>query len=307
MSKIISKAAKGSRKQIKFLYETNRDKVYYISRCLTLSEEEASNATVYAFNNAWSIICGDIIETEQQFSELVIRQAVDWCKRKALKNDPKAFKLPQDRNFLINTDALPADTRDVLDDLLNALSTLQRFIFVLHAVAGYTGKQIAEIFKFDTKTVDIALTAQITNINRLLKNQKDNKSYEYALSLIKFDAATTTVSPLADKKIVDVIDRICLPVEKKKRRNRFIIAVAAILCACIIGGVWYSASSKVETTATDSESSDAADSDSTESENLLDTSLTYYADIVIEDYGTITVELDQSSADYLCKLCKACK
>lgn len=58
---------------------------------------------------------------------------------------------------------------------------------------------------------------------------------------------------------------------------------------------FYETSASDETDNTDgTESTDATDGDTTSSD--LDPSLTYYADIEIEDYGTITVELDQETA-----------
>ncbi|MCD7727066.1 MAG: peptidylprolyl isomerase [Ruminococcus sp.] len=55
-----------------------------------------------------------------------------------------------------------------------------------------------------------------------------------------------------------------------------------------------------DSTDTTSESSEAEDEDedddSTYTPEALDETLTYYADIEVEDYGTITIELDQESA-----------
>ncbi len=302
MSNIIKKASGGCRRQIQTLYKSNCQKAYYVAKCLLSSEEEAANATAYAFNTSFDIIRGNVIATEQEFTQLVIRHTVDFCKRKILKTNSKAFKLPQERNFLIAANPVPNDSKDILGEILCILPPLQRFIFVLHTVAEYNSEQIANIFKFDVKTVEIALNAEQKNICNILKTQEAEKqSFEYAQQLIKENLTKTQVSGLADKKVEDIVDRICLPIEKKKR-NITLICTALVLCLCIIVGVCcISGNYSYTSTTAGGESSDASESDSAESEEVyLDTSLTYYADIVIQDYGTVTVKLEPDDAPITC-------
>ena len=81
-----------------------------------------------------------------------------------------------------------------------------------------------------------------------------------------------------------------------------ILAVIILVVVIIWDPTTASNDSSVDTT-----SSSTSDTDSTETETAsdetatytpaeLDADLTYYADIVIEDYGTVTVKLDQASA-----------
>ncbi|MBQ8639028.1 MAG: peptidylprolyl isomerase [Lachnospiraceae bacterium] len=67
-----------------------------------------------------------------------------------------------------------------------------------------------------------------------------------------------------------------------------IIPIAVILCCIIALAVFFAGSSDKD--------SDSDVSNTGESAYELDSSLTYYADIEIKDYGTITVKLDQESA-----------
>lgn len=81
--------------------------------------------------------------------------------------------------------------------------------------------------------------------------------------------------------------------------------IALILCLCIAGGIWLAFrpsdtedAGADDSSASDTESTgDSSDSaDTTYTPEALDAELTYYADIEIADYGTVTVQLDQAAA-----------
>lgn len=81
---------------------------------------------------------------------------------------------------------------------------------------------------------------------------------------------------------------------------------ALIIVALIILIVWdpfskatntdSSSSTDTDYTSSDDSSTDTSSTENTYTPESLDESLTYYADIKIKDYGTITVKLDQKSA-----------
>ena len=92
---------------------------------------------------------------------------------------------------------------------------------------------------------------------------------------------------------------------KAKKRNSDFIAICIIVAALIVCLVVWKIVDKPSTTyTTDSSSNQNSTISSVDSnanqEQLLDSALTYYADIAVEDYGTITVKLDQSNAPITC-------
>lgn len=98
--------------------------------------------------------------------------------------------------------------------------------------------------------------------------------------------------------------------KKSKKLNKDLVAIAVIVAVLLIGFIVLNLPEKTNSTSNNGNVSyttgsnqnstiSSVDSDANQ-EGMLDTALTYYADIVIEDYGTITVKLDQNSAPITC-------
>lgn len=311
MATIIEQAVKGQRKAMEHLYGANKQKVYYVSLLLLGNEVAAAEATSFAFKNVWGSMTAHAITTEDEFTHLAIRKAVDYCKRKISKQNPKAFRIPQNRNFLIAGDkTVSVSFETVSTELLESFPSLQRFILVLHSVGEYLPEQIASTFKFDMKTVGLALEAERTNVERVTRNSAEIKqSYESAIGSIRNGEEKAKLPASVDEHALSVIDGIATPIEKKKKKKIAIIGVIALTVCVLTIGIIALATRDNSTTVTsgdDTTVSDTDTSDGTTDETAasvisspvidLDETLTYYADIEIADYGTITVELDQEAA-----------
>ena len=94
---------------------------------------------------------------------------------------------------------------------------------------------------------------------------------------------------------------------KKKKQAIIIGVVAAVVCLCVIIGMIVTGGSKEnaentsaatdQTNTSETNTNGANESEGSEAVATgLDSSLTYYADIEIQDHGTITIQLDQTSA-----------
>ena len=307
MSNLILGAAKGQRKAMEQLYEANKQKAYYVAKCLLGKNSMATEAAYFAFKNVWSGIAAHGITTEEEFIHLVIRKTVDYCKKKVGKSDEKAFRIPRNRNFLIASDSTIAkDCKNIGEEVLCKLPALQRFIFVLHTVGDYLPEQIASTFKFDMKTVSVALDAEKTNVERITKHLDNKYSFEAILKNIRDAEENVDVPNVLDERVGAVINNIATPIEKKKKKQITVIAVSVLVGVLLIVGIVLLAT--CDTTGTASTSGDDTSTSDTATYSTADTTvisepvieldeaLTYYADIEIADYGTITVELDREAA-----------
>ena len=306
MSDIIHQAAKGNRKALELLYRNNKQKVYYISMLLTGSENEAQEVLKQVFRDM--LRCAGAAASEEEFSRTAVVRAVEYCRKRQLKKDPRSFRLPQKQNFLITDKiTLPDSGEKTSVAAIKSLPVLHRYIFVLRNVAGLSPEQTADMLKFDIKTLTLALKAEEQNISRIAgKRLGTDLTYSDFIEEINSAEKEAGVPQAADDAVLDTIDSIASPTEKKRKRKTAVIsAIVVVICAAALT-VFLAFGGQNSPVSTDSGSSDSNSSDSgsetTDSSVIsepvidLDDSLTYYADIDIADYGTITVKLDQEAA-----------
>lgn len=194
--------------------------------------------------------------------------------------------------------------------ILKGLPVLHRYILVLHVVGEYLPEQIAGAFKFNMKTVGIALESEQTNVERILhKLNTDSISYSDVIEQLRAGKDHTEVPASVDEYAAAVIDNIAKPIEKKARKRMMTIGAAVLAAAALIVGiVLFAISGSNQSAALGDETSVADTSEADESDESgdssvisspvldLDETLTYYADIEIADYGTVSVRLDQEAA-----------
>ncbi len=298
MTTIIEQAIKGQRKAMEELYASNKQKVYYMSLLLLGNESEAAEATVFAFKNIWSSMLAHDVQTEEDFRHLMLQKTTEYCKRKIIKDNSKAFRIPPYRNFLIVGDNNATEGSEKPSvEFLKLFPPLQRFIYVLHIVGEYLPEQIADIFKLDMKTIGLALDVEQTNIERAVCRLGENKNtYKWVLGMLHDREKQIKIPSSVDERIAAVIDTIATPIEQKKKKQLTIIGiVAAVVCTLVIGIVVLA--SRVTTTIGEDDTVDAAETLLIDEPVIdLDETMTYYADIEIANYGTITIEMDQESA-----------
>ena len=175
---------------------------------------------------------------------------------------------------------------------------LQRFIFVLHTVGDFSSEQIAKLIKTDSKIIDKALEAEKENVNYILQqtSKQDSTSYDKIVSTFVQNEKKVMISDKTDEKVMEIIDELSKSYESKKRIKNIIMGVAGLaVCACIIACIIQFTKVGNVTSGTDS----GADGDDTGNGVVtveLDKSLTYYADILVQNYGTITIKLEEETA-----------
>lgn len=315
MAATIERARKGNMGAMKSLYEANKAEIMYI--CSSLLQNESMACTVFSrvFKNMWELILAGKIRTEDEFAQVAVRKAVMACKTQMSKKDSKAFRIPQNRNFM-NT-AYGLDTlllsNDTCEMILKNLPTLHRFIYVMHTACDYSIKQIAEVLNTNADTIRAAVEAEETNVNRIAALASAMTKTEIKMGLAEFHHALmdgkeeASVPQAAAAAVFTGIEHICRPILKKARKKKIKMAVlsavvAVIVCAIVLvivlalRGDGSSEESSVPTSSivTDVSKTDTVSESSTDVSDAYDSDI--YADIEIQDYGTITVALDAEAA-----------
>lgn len=308
MATLLEQAQRGQRKAMLAVYQESKQKVYYVSLLLTGHVEEAKQAAAYAGKQVWVSLRVYPISSQEEFTHLAIQKAVEACKRTVLKHQPKAFRIPPNRNFFISGETV---TSGEPLELLQALPPLSRFLLVLHTVGGYDQQQLAAAFKLDTKTVSMALEAQHTNVERLIRHsQSPATTWEGFLETLHQEELLASVPTPVDQAAQAAIDAIAAPLEKQRKKKAAILGVVAlVVCVALVGvGVAIARHTFPTDTDQDAAASAAVSDDTTTGDETADTytppaldeNVTYTAQIEVEDYGTITVQLDQEAAPVTC-------
>ncbi len=312
MQDLIQKAVKGDIQAMTALYDSNKSMVQCICQTLLLDEVEAEKSTAYVFKNTMRDLTYGQIDSEEKYTRLVMRQAFMNCKAKTLGASSRAFRTPINTNFT----AFPCSPEDMdLDGtsvqiVLNNLPPFHRFIYVMDAIGGYTQEEIARTFNTTAKVIDRALDAENANIQRILtaaRKKKDTPLLDKAAFQEKLleDTQSTHVSESADSAISQHIRKICAPIQKheQKKKNWIkagIVAVILLLSFAVLRMIPEEADPNVDldnAKPTESiEATEAATEETGAAEDAVEEIAGTYADITIEDYGTITVLLDSAAA-----------
>lgn len=318
MSAIIEKARRGDPAALTSLYESNKSTVYFLCHSLLGEETAARSVALQVFQNTWGAVLEGRINNEQELQSTLCYKVAVYCKNRLLKADPKAFHLPPKKNFLsvVYTPIRIAPESDPLDVILQSLPTLQRYIYVLLESGAFHEKEIAKLCSTGTETVRLACAAEEETLRKIFSAVPTMAvSAEQFRRDLLTRKETCTVPDEMDASALRTIQQVCKPYREKagrKLRQVVIGLLCAVAVPVIVIGAWMgthdssttdeleetsSAVSTVEDETVSSlpEETDDGDSVSTQEITVVENPA-YYADIEIENYGTVTVALDSTYA-----------
>ncbi len=306
----IRKALKGNQEAVLSLYDEHKDTVRSLCYSLLLEEKEADHATAYVFKKVFEELVAGRIPNETEFTRLTVRKTVMHCKALATKRSNRSFRVPRNANFAATVyDPSKMDlTGDMMQIILKNLPTFHRYIYVLNTVCEYSVEQISRIFATTTRNIENALDSEQTNVEKIvaIARRKREKLPAYATQDFHSDlvqaAVCMDVPVSVDATVRLNVQSLCEPILKAQRKKGNIIlgttGIVAVLTVILLvvlsmgGGEnpdvdLDNADPNATTASTPTETTDAAQDEIAAS---------YYADIAIEGYGTITVALDAEAA-----------
>ena len=291
MSQIIVKASSYYGKAMAELFEKNKQKAYYLASWLLEDTNKAQAVTVEAFKSVFRDLASSSIKTEKEFTNFVMLKVGEYCRAVILKKDSKALRIPEERNFLITGEIYPKSGKTTdIQRVIAQFNPLQRFIFVMRNISGCEKEVTAAFLKLDKKTFEKAVEQEKINIENILAAlNKSSISYDELVNdFIRQEKLTPVPLKLSDS-VEDSINELCRPYESQRQKKAAVITVAvAAVCAVVVAVVMMFVSdffSKED----GGKKVDFVDS-------VEDITAEYYADIDIENYGTIKVALDSDAA-----------
>lgn len=309
----IEQARKGKRAVFTALYEAYWKEVKFISYALLGDHEAAGEAVVWAFGHTWESVTDGSAATEEEFRKRLLGMAASYCRRKLLKKGQKTLPLPPGQNFTVSDRDIDtaSKTGDGLEAVLHSLPAAGRFIFVLDQAAGCSPKEIASLTGVREQTVKLALEAQPGNTERILaavwgSEETAGKHGERLKDAIRNGIQESTLQEAQREKILDGIAQCIEPFRKKRQKNMLFGGAAVCLAAVVLGvclwmadgGSKNQADGGSENQADGTQSTEQAQPAESENAKEKDESVRadYYAEISIEDYGTIKIALDREAA-----------
>lgn len=272
---IIQRAAQREKAAMTALYEQQKHRVYFLCRQM-LPEEDAEAVAAESFHTLWKKLFRDQNLTQPQLELYLALITARLCRERLMEENPHALDVGAP------TEGVTAPDASSLEQVLSALSTRQRLQFLLHALVELTPAQSARVLQIAPDQAEASwqeTEAAVTARLEALPAQEAEQAMDMtALRTLVLQAADSETVPEALNRVaMETISALAHPEKKGKKRLGLILTL--VLLALLLGvGAFCLLSSTGD-----------GDSSSVASE-------LHHVEIEIEDYGTITVELDASAA-----------
>lgn len=289
------RAAEGHGKSMKKLFEANKNRLYAFCNILLEDERRAAEATRSTVRDIWTPLRHSEIKTDEEFSHLLTLNAAEQCRLLLFGKDTRAFKISkavQTKLPEIMQGEYTGSVSDGMCALQNSLKSVepqQRYVFLLHTAGNLSFKEIASIIR---QREAVAKYCYELAVFSLIRNS-DKAGFvpaEQIKSLLA-QALKSEAMPTAVRE--DCLLQIKAYAKPAALLKKISLAAACLLLCVVAVLVWPKDGSAA---ASGDESYSSEEEASAYTPTALDGELTYYADIAIENYGTVTVKLDQSSS-----------
>ena len=286
MSILMEQAANGHKKSMTTLYEENKGKLYAFCSILLNDKEKAAELTINVMNEVWGAFEENGIKTERKFNQYLITGAAKQCRPAVTVKDVKTSN-KQMQNKVYTGDV--ADGFNRLQAALAEIDPYQRYIFLLVNAGGLNVKEVGLVIKQKEAVAKAHYDAAVAALAEVLAKKGDDKlQVEYAKSLLEQAVKAESVPKSVDTACLAKIKECA----KRPTIDKKFYPPLIVIGLCVIGVLNVGIIELVKTYQDDKLNKVANEYNIT----LLDEAATYYADIMVEDYGKITVKLDEETA-----------
>ena len=310
MTPLMRKARKGDRDAMAALYHTSKQRVLYICNVLLCDPKEADAACAHIFKNAWSCLLDESMTSEEDFLRCMERKAVGWCKRKILKKNNKAFRIPAGRNFVGIFETENIMTEGTLcEQVLANLPSLHRFIYITSTLLAWPSAEIAKSMYTNEKTIEDALAEEQENLTRILDGLYQKTGRKTELSVAEFHKMLNEaqdgcmVTRAIESAVISAMESAAVPLEQKTKQKRMKIALISVIpclliVGLVVGAVLLAGGNDAEPVdSSETETSDTTGADGEETEEPVDSSETETSDTTGTDGEETEEPVDGSETE----------
>lgn len=303
MSVNVEQAAKGRKSSMLALYQANRNAVYLFCKLLLEEDAPAGTATAAAFQEAWQELAARGTGTEVSFRHDLMLLAAKLCWKQLSAAMPPPSSAPKPTSARCRKvsgkryDGPVDEGMELLQGALSQMEPLPRFVYLSIIAGSLSTKELGRITGQSDAVVKAIYNNSIAALSCYLPPEGDlGLSYQQIKSLLQKAAGEQPFPPETDQVCLDQIKaraKVQLPSSPV-----LLLAGCVLVCGVILTA--YLMESQSSSNIPNREKQVPGSSETTVGESqtaeALRTDADYFADIVIEDYGTITVELDQDAA-----------
>lgn len=303
----LERAAKGHKKSMMELYLANRTSVYIFCKLMLEDEQKAGRATTAVFGEAWHELMVHTTWTEVSFHHKLMVMAAKYCWKHVFGHMQKKVKVAkpisdkcrkvQSKNYYGSI----ADGMELLQCALSQMAPIQRYVYLAIISGNLSTKELEQLIGQSNEEIIAIYNSSLSALSCYLPaDTSGGLSYLQIQSLLQKAGEVQEFPKEVDRACVEQIkakSKIQMPPFHIMLFSGCLIVCGFILIAYLIFSMSSSEQNNREKQIADSASdSSAAETQQSEALSALGADATYYADIVIQDYGTITVELDQNAA-----------
>lgn len=288
MSILMEQAAKGHKKSMLTLYNENKGKVFSFCSILLNDKEKAAAVTTDVFNNVWEVLEEKNILTEKKFREYLYAGAAKQCRSlmgvKELKNIKTAGKQAPTKVF-------SGDVAGGMEQLQAALKDVEpylHYIFMLVNAGGMDYRDIAQLIRQKEIVAKNHYEAAVAAVADALAKKGSSLEVEQVKSLVEQAKKSITVPEAVDEACKAKMKECAKKPTLDKRLVPPLVVIAVCVVVVLIAGIL-----EMRETAAQEKVQKVADQLGIE---LLEEDATYTVDIQIENYGTVSIEIDQEAA-----------
>lgn len=298
MPSIVERAALGHNKSMTALYEANKDELYAFC-CLLVSKDKAADIAAEVLCGSFALAAEQGVTTEDDYARLLMAEAAKRCGALTLDgNAPQAENTAPKAKFVRAGAVFNGSVKEGrahLEETMARLSDYQRFAFLLATAGGLGSADIAVAMKQREAIARYCLETATYIMSRMpagaVRTDQIPSLFKKAAEDVELPAAADAVCRqhiAANTKSQTPLWKILVPVAAVA------VVIVLVLVLLLPGGPIYTTSSggKDTTTTTTTSNTEGLIHGTT----TLDLTKTYYADINIQDHGTITVKLEPGSA-----------
>lgn len=280
-------------------------------------EKDNANSVTAIFKSVLPLVMKKEINDKNEFSTTIIDETAKHCRR-ILDKKYQAFKIIQSRNFsnISHENPIVEQKDSMYRMVMDSLPKFNRFVYILKHMYNYDVRKIADLLKTNTDVVNVILKSEEAHLSRIgyfakeLNDKLNPLNPEEFHKNLSNQKNTLAIPETTRSAVFQYAEKICAPIKEKEKKKKIkisvvgtILLIIAVIAAGICVGIGNSGENiiggaDVETDITISNDADVSldYNEATDSGTTLNNKSAYYADIEIENYGTVTVALNSDEA-----------